>query len=312
MIIMIRGMIMKLKKYKIGMRTIKTGIAVALGLFIAELFGLNSPLFVGIGAISTMQASVSESFINGKNRMLATVMGALVAVIIELLFPHNVLFLGLGIIIVIQAVNILGWKNSIALSAIVFIAVSLNTNVAIIPSALNRVLDTFVGIVVGVLVNYFIAAPNVDRLFNLFQDEFLLKSKDYCYKLAVAKSAIDIVSLREDLLELEKLQVLIEDETKINTIQDKEKNQSAITLLKIQDIYSSLITLESMKYVAILTPANLKLIEEIYNIQCLWSEKAIIAEKDIIFNYHLQRVLKDLLLFKKENDDNSQSTIHKS
>ena len=304
---------MKLKKYKIGMRTIKTGIAVALGLFIAELLGLNSPLFVGIGAISTMQASVSQSFIMGKNRIFATAMGALVAVIIESLFPHNVIFLGLGIIIIIQILNILGWKNSVSLAAIVFIAVSLNTDVAIIPSALNRVLDNFVGIVVGVLVNYFIATPNIDKLFNLFRDEFLFKAKDYTYILAVAKSPIDIASLREDLAELENLQALIENETKINISKNKERIHSAITLHKIQDIYSNISSLEIMKHVGTLSSDNLKLIEQVYDMQCLWTEKAIVSEEDIIFNYHLQKVLKDLLLKKREKNQftnhNSQFTI---
>ena len=300
---------MKVKKYKIGMRTIKTGIAVAIGLFIADLLNLNSPLFVGIGAISTMQSSVSQSFVMGKNRILATVMGALIAVIIEFLFPQNLIFLGIGIIIVIQILNILGWKNSVALAAIVFIAVSLNTNAEIISSAYHRVLDTFIGIVVGVLVNYFIATPNIDKLFNLFRDEFLFKAKDYGYKLAVARSSIDIIGLRDELGELEKLQILIENETKMNLAKNKEKIQSAIILHKMQDIYSSLSSLEIMKHIAILSPANLKLMEQVYNIQCLWIEKAIISEEDIIFNYHLQKVLKDLLWFKEEEEvHNSQIT----
>lgn len=292
---------MKLKKYKIGMRTIKTGIAVAIGLFLGELLGLNSPLFVGIGAISTMQSSVSQSFEMGKNRILATIMGALVAVIIEYLFPRNVIFLGLGIIIVIQILNILGWKHSVALAAIVFIAVSLSQDVDILSSAYNRTLDTFVGIVVGVLVNYFIATPNIDKLFKLFVDEFLEKAKDYTYKLAVGKLNVDIISLREDLSELEKLQVLIEDETKINITKSKEMVQSAITLNKVEDIFSSLASLDNMKHVATLSPANLILIEEVFNIKCLWGERAIISEDDIIFNYHLQKVLKELLFFKKED-----------
>ena len=301
---------MKLKKYKIGMRTIKTGIAVSIGLFIAELIGLNSPLFVGIGAISTMQSSVSQSFEMGKNRILATVMGAAVALIIDFFLPSNVIFLGLGIIIVIQILNILGWKHSVALAAIVFIAVSLNQDIAILSSAYHRTLDTFVGIVVGVLVNYFIATPNIDKLFNLFIDEFLLKAKDYTYKLAVGKLTVDIISLREELAELEKLQVLIEDETKINLTKNKERIQSAITLHKIEDIFSSLSSLENMKHVAILSPANLSLIEQVYNIKCLWIEKAIISEDDIIFNYHLQKVLKELLFFKEEDaNHNSQITV---
>src|SRR5690554_7132665 len=142
---------MNIRKYRIGMRTIKTGLAVSISVMIAELVGLSSPLFVGIGAISTMQASVSESFAMGKNRILGTIMGALVALVMSYLFPSNILFLALGIIIVIHFLNLLGWKKSITLSAIVFLAVFLNHEEAMIPYATNRVLDTFIGIVVGML-----------------------------------------------------------------------------------------------------------------------------------------------------------------
>ena len=97
----------------------------------------------------------------------------------------------------------------------------------------------------------------------------------------------------------------------MNLAKNKEKIQSAIILHKMQDIYSSLSSLEIMKHIAILSPANLKLMEQVYNIQCLWIEKAIISEEDIIFNYHLQKVLKDLLWFKEEEEEevhNSQIT----
>ena len=111
-------------------------------------------------------------------------------------------------------------------------------------------------------------------------------------------------------VELEKLQKIIEDETKINLTKNKERIQSAITLHKIEDIFSSLSSLENMKHVAILSPANLSLIEQVYNIKCLWIEKAIISEDDIIFNYHLQKVLKELLFFKEEDaNHNSQITV---
>ncbi|MDG2870769.1 aromatic acid exporter family protein, partial [Vibrio parahaemolyticus] len=140
---------MNTRSYKVGMRTIKTGLAVALGMFVADKMGLYSPLFVGLGVINTMQSSVSESFQSGKNRMLSTVTGALVALIMNYLFPVNYFLMGIGIIVLIHILNLLNWKKAISLAAMVFIAVYMNTDDEMIVYAFNRVLDTSVGILVG-------------------------------------------------------------------------------------------------------------------------------------------------------------------
>lgn len=286
---------MDLKKYRIGMRTIKTGLAVAIGWMIAETFNLQSPLFVGIGAISTMQSSVSQSFVMGKNRMLGTVMGAIVALLFAMYLPRNPLFLGIGIIIVIHMLNLLNWKKSISLSAIVFLAVSNNHGMAMVPYAISRVQDTFIGIVIAVLVNYFIAAPNNDKLFNEFVHRMLQNARTSAYKLVVGKQRVDLLDFKDELVEIEKLQELIQQETKINMVQNKDRIESEITLRIIQDMYNDLSALQMMQYIAIISPDNLDLLQKIYSITPIWEKKAIIRENDIIFNYHLQRLLKNIL-----------------
>jgi len=50
-----------------------------------------------------------------------------------------------------------------------------------------------------------------------------------------------------------------------------------------------------MQYIAIISPDNLDLLQKIYSITPIWEKKAIIRENDIIFNYHLQRLLKNIL-----------------
>ena len=285
---------MNIRKYRIGMRTIKTGLAVSISVMIAELVGLSSPLFVGIGAISTMQASVSESFAMGKNRILGTIMGALVALVMSYLFPSNILFLALGIIIVIHFLNLLGWKKSINLSAIVFLAVFLNHEEAMIPYATNRVLDTFIGIVVGMLINYFIAAPNNDTLFYKLATPFIDEVKCLTYDVVIGKKKMDLSVLKDNLSELVKVQDLIEDETKLKVLNKKNITTTRSLLSILLEMDNDISALTMMNYVATITPANLSGLEELFKINTFWEERAVLNQDDIIFNYHLQRLLSNL------------------
>ncbi|MCR3956776.1 MAG: aromatic acid exporter family protein [Gudongella sp.] len=293
---------MDLKKYRIGMRTIKTAIAVSIGLFIAEVFNLQSPLFVGIGAIHAMQATVSESFETGKNRILGTVVGGLIALIFALYLPRNQIFMGIGIILVIHILNLVGWKKAISLSAIVFIAVSLNHDFEMIPYAVSRVLDTFVGIAIGVLVNYFVAAPSSNKMFEKYAERMILEAKDYTYKLVVGKQKVDLKDFKSELAKIEKAFDLIQSETKIKIVKDKDLPGSEITLGIIYDIYSDLSALQMMQHIAIISPDNIDLLERLYSFTPIWEKKAIIGEKDIIFNYHLQRLLKNII-YMLDNDN---------
>lgn len=66
MCIIQKGDIVKAKK--IGMRTIKTALAVSLAILIAQGLDLKSPFFVGIAAIISMKSSVSESLTAGNSK----------------------------------------------------------------------------------------------------------------------------------------------------------------------------------------------------------------------------------------------------
>lgn len=150
--------------FKIGMRTFKTGLAVTISFMICSLLNSKSPIFAGIGAIMAMQASVSESFIAGKNRMLGTFVGAFIGLLFSLALPYNPFFIGIGVIITIHLCYIMGWNKALQLSAIVFMSIALNPNLeAKLSYALFRIIDTFIGIIVGMLINYFISAPNMEK-----------------------------------------------------------------------------------------------------------------------------------------------------
>jgi len=70
---------------KIGMRNVKTAIAVFLCVFISRFFKMEYPFYSGIATVIAMQSSVVESFTAGKIRMFGTLVGALIGLIFSLI-----------------------------------------------------------------------------------------------------------------------------------------------------------------------------------------------------------------------------------
>jgi len=285
---------MFLDKYKIGMRTIKTGIAVSLGMFIADKLGLYSPLFVGLGAISTMQSSVSESFQSGKNRMLATITGAIVALVMNYIFPINYFFMGIGIIIVIHILNLLNWKKAISLAAMVFIAVYMNRDTEIITYALNRVLDTSVGIIVGVLVNYSISAPHSDEQFDLIFSSMKNDIKDILYDIITGRNNFDLSRFKSKLDKLESTYELAKDEKRYNFMNKTLIDDDLAKLRAMQIIFTDLAALKSLNCKCCLNESNKSSIEKLLNMTLFLKCDDEITKEDVIYNYHISSLLKNL------------------
>jgi uncharacterized membrane protein YgaE (UPF0421/DUF939 family) len=285
---------MKLEKYKIGMRTIKTGLAVSLGMYIADLLGLYSPLFVGLGAISTMQSSVSESFQSGKNRMLATITGALVALIMNYIFPFNYFIMGIGIIILIHILNLLNWKKAISLAAMVFIAVYMNRDTEIINYAINRVLDTSVGIIVGVLVNYLISAPHSENQFDLIFSSMKDDARNILYDIITGRNKIEISSFKSKLDKLEETYELAKDEEHYSFKNKTKFDDNSIKLKMMQRVFNDLSTLKSLNCKCCLNESNKSLTEKLFNMTLFLKCDYEITKEDIIYNYHISSLLENL------------------
>lgn len=286
----------KIKKYKLGMRTFKTGLSVALGMLIAQLFNLRSPIFVVMSAIMAMKSSVSDSFIQGKNRMISTLVGVTVGLILSYLLPQNAFFLGLGIIMVIYLHNLFNWKDSTTLSAIVFSVIFMNTEPGRIAYAVNRTIDTFIGIIVSMLVNYFIASPNKESIFlegveNIYQD-----SREIVYNLVRGKS-IDIDEIKNIILKSEEEYEALKQEIDMNFYRTESESRYNRIFQLLDDIYNNISTLSKfkMKPTPLLSLENIELMQKLYNLAILSNFDYELKEKDIVYNYHLNELLNSLL-----------------
>ncbi len=283
------------KKYKIGMRTLKTGLAVGVSLLLAQLLNLRSPIFVGIAAIVSMQSTVNESYAAGKNRMLGTFIGAIVGLGFAYLLPYNHFFLGIGIIVVIYVHNLFHWKQSISLSCIVFLAIFTNQDGAILSYATNRILDTLIGITVSVVINNFIAAPDNVQSLKYIKDHIYSVLKMIIYNIVTKSMDVDNTEFRQHLSEYNKSFEELRKELKLESSNKRNSSNLAFEVLDIlEKIETSLLTVLDLDISPILNERNAELFNEIYSEEFTTIDREI-TDMDIVYNFHLNKIFKRIL-----------------
>jgi uncharacterized membrane protein YgaE (UPF0421/DUF939 family) len=150
----------KINLPKPGLRNIKTALSVFFCILLFELIGRPNPLFACSAAIICMKETVYYSFKKGVDRLIGTLLGGLVGLVflliknkLPILYSQSIIG-GLGILIVIYLCNLLKKSEATVISSIVFLAIVISASeTSPYIYALNRTADTFVGIIIALIVN---------------------------------------------------------------------------------------------------------------------------------------------------------------
>ena len=147
----------------VGMRTIKTATAAAICALIYYFFD-RSPAFACIGAIFGLGANMEHSKLNGGNRLFGTIIGGVIGMAlfrVYLIFhPEGgrslllvpLVFIGTILLIVLCQIF---WVGGVQPGGVVLCILLFNTPVhAYVSYALNRILDTAVGVLVALAISY--------------------------------------------------------------------------------------------------------------------------------------------------------------
>lgn len=145
----------------------------------------------------------------------------------------------------------------------------MNTASARLPYAVNRTIDTFIGIIVSMLVNYFIASPNKEEIFlegvaNIYED-----SKDIVYDLVRGRT-IDIDEVKSRIQESETEYETLKQDIDMNfhrTESESQGNFNTIFIL-LDDILDSISILSKIKLQPTpnLTIENIEMMQELFNL----------------------------------------------
>lgn len=176
----------------IGMRIIKSAVAVAVCYFINELRGGQGIVFYSqLAALWCIQMYQSNTVENALQRTIGTIIGALFGLLYLLAHPFLVegipgwmegILVSLMIIVVLYTTVLLRKQQASYFSCVVFLSIVVNHIGDVNPYLFvwNRFLDTMIGIVVGILVNEIRLCFHPDRntLFVSGLDDVLLNKEE--------------------------------------------------------------------------------------------------------------------------------------
>ncbi len=177
---------------RVGMRTVKTALAVAICvllfqgltwcvrfiperndiLFQALRFFLErpNPIFACIAAVIAMQPTVGNSLTLGNSRILGTAIGGAYGLLFLWLDNSilqrrlNLIFVVAGMVLVIQTCLLFKHKLSVPIALVTFLILMITlTESSPYLYAINRILDTAVGIGVSLGVNLLVSRPKTEQ-----------------------------------------------------------------------------------------------------------------------------------------------------
>lgn len=164
----------------LGLRSLKTALATMLTALLYALFPDSNPTFACIGAIFGMGADMESSRRSGGNRFFGTIIGGFIGLGLYQLehwfYPEGCYWLRLplvflGIVILIAACVFCQWPGGVQPGGVVLCIILFNTPPHYIEYALYRMIDTGIGVVIALIVNYLFSRSRVEEWLHLKHPE---------------------------------------------------------------------------------------------------------------------------------------------
>lgn len=284
----------------IGMRTLKTGLTVLLAALAAQMINPDDQFVLLFTALIALENTVASSFENGMKRIAATIIGAISAILLVYTGLPLPIAAGLAVMLLIIAANRLEQTGSIGMSASVTILILLNGYAGQNPYffTLIRLRDTFIAVMLAVLVNLIIFPPRASRRIRERSRSL------YDYTLALIEK-IYLYGIGDNLNEYrDKIQELVKDiqlaEEELGIVKSVEDQRLAIfkkLIPEYQKIYIYAENLSLMGSDLRVTQANQDQLTEYFSHEEMldppWDED-VMTKEEVIYNYTLQRLITSL------------------
>jgi len=278
----------------LGNKAIRAGISASLCVLAANLLNLKYPFFAALPAVMPLATNLHETIKSGSNRTIGSAIGAAVGIVLALIHSSSFLLTGMGVIIIIYICRFINWESSASIGCLIFISimVGLKGETAWVYS-LHRLLATFIGIAITTAVNNLAFSINIRsavmKSIETIYDNLLKAAK--CKIIYNAEPSTD--KLHERINTFQGLLNIYKDQLRFS--KNSRSRFSHVNLLYKNLKYAAveLDIIKSMENSCSLNDENLKRINSIFN-----CEKSYVKcpdnEIDIVYNYHLGRLLKGI------------------
>lgn len=275
----------------IGMRSLKTGLAVFICLALYSVLPLTEPTLAVLVAVMAIQNNIDDSVTFSKNRLIGTVLGTTIGIIYTQVAGQSVIFVGIGVIVLITLLNKLNQSRNIVIALVLF--VNIITGVVKgnpIIYGLNRFANTLVGILVGFLINYFVKPPNQIENIKLNVIEIVDEIEQVVKELIFTDHKIDLEILKKELLAVEtSLKVYNQDKKYHMAIMDKIKYvEKSVT--NYSKLYGHILIIKDNR--GVLDEENIKEASQIFDERFKQQKNINMDEPyNLIYNYHIREII---------------------
>ena len=141
--------------FRIGLRTIKTAVAVMLAMVIVDSYGATTSklIFAMLGAMDAVQPTIKASLKACLTQIVGVLLGAVIGIILLNLPINHVVAAGIGIVVVITLYNTLRIPFSPSLPCLIVVTMCTTPDIAPLTYAFSRIWDSMIGLSVGTIIN---------------------------------------------------------------------------------------------------------------------------------------------------------------
>ena len=279
----------------IGMRTIKTGLAVMLCCILTR-FAVDNMFYCATACVVTMQDTIKTSFKMGSQRVFGTLIGGLVGFLLVLISPANPILCGIGIMIVIKFCSIFK-LSSLVVSSVTFFSLYLGyIDSAPLVYSIQRVFDTSIGVIMGLIINYSVARPNYyDNTMNVFKNIKFLCNESL-KNIALGKKDLEIDNIENNIKISEAFYSKLIDELNYSK---GDFNLDIIdkSLDLCRQIYFHIKSIELLEKELFLTKDNQKKLKKLYKNETILLD--VNDNESPVFNFHLGKVIEKTRLLEE-------------
>ncbi|MBQ8579615.1 MAG: FUSC family protein [Oscillospiraceae bacterium] len=142
-------------RIRIGLRTVKTAVAVIVAMLIVEALGTTDSklIFAMLGAMAAVQPTFRDSVESCLTQIVGVLFGAVAGVLLRFLPGPDLVAVGIGIILVITLYNTLRIRYSPSLPCFVVVMLCTTPDIQPMAYAIGRIWDTAIGLAVGMIIN---------------------------------------------------------------------------------------------------------------------------------------------------------------
>lgn len=284
-------------QFRVGLRTIKTAVAVIVSMIIVDMYGATTSklIFAVLGAMAAVQPTFRDSLDSCITQTIGVLFGAVMGVLLLALPIHSLVAAGAGIILVISLYNTLHIRFSPSLSCIIVVTLCTTPGVQPMSYAFSRIWDTAIGMGIGMLINTLIFPYDNSRRIRDTVESLNREVIQFLEEMFDGDNIMpDARQMQKKIAEMEQQLHIFSNQWLLHRINNQKKELASFRICeaKARELVARMEVLSLMEQPGRLNSENRKKLTACgANILDTRPLDAV-QERDVVTNYHVKQILK--------------------